>query len=183
MSSNSKNKNPNEVVLRDTHFLVSRTDLDGNITYVNNDFTVITGYKLEDLIGKSHNIIRHPDMPKSIFKSLWHAIKRKKPWRGIIKNKTKDGKYYWVEAEVTPFIKDNRHIGYKSVRKRVSELLVNQIEEKYEKLRKDESDEFDSWTITGENYESFDSLSKKHKIRKPELFKKMLVLIEEELGN
>ncbi len=88
----------------DRSSIVSKTDKHGNITYANNKFCAISGYKREELIGKPHNIVRHSDMPKSTFKDLWQTILAKKPWFGIVKNRTKNGGYYIVEATVNPIL-------------------------------------------------------------------------------
>lgn len=106
-----------EIKLEDSDFIVSRTDLNGAITYVNDDFCRITGYSKNELIGVNHNVIRHPDMPTSFFTKLWKIIKAGEKFKGCIKNKAKNGSYYWVDAEITPYIKDGKKIGYKSVRK------------------------------------------------------------------
>ena len=84
--------------------ILSKTDLDGNITYVNKKFEDISGYKYDELIGKPHNTVRHPDVPKEIFKELWDSIKNKKTFQGVIKNKRKNGNPYYVDATITPIL-------------------------------------------------------------------------------
>ncbi|MDA9556851.1 methyl-accepting chemotaxis protein [Vibrio sp.] len=96
--------------------LVSTTDLRGVITYANPAFIRISGFTEEELIGKNHNLVRHPDMPKAAFKDLWIHLERGEAWRGIVKNRSKDGGYYWVDAYVTPIIENHKTIGYQSVR-------------------------------------------------------------------
>ncbi|WP_255211033.1 PAS domain-containing protein [Methylogaea oryzae] len=86
-----------EVVLRDDHMIVSKTDLKGLITYVNHDFLEISGFTERELIGFNHNIVRHPEMPPAAFKDLWDTVKAGKPWTGIVKNRCKNGDFYWVE--------------------------------------------------------------------------------------
>ena len=114
--------------------IISRTDLKGIITFVNSAFCKLAGYDKKELIGKPHNIIRHPDMPKAAFKDLWETIERNENWRGFVKNLRKDGKYYWVEASIQPvFDEDGNKIGYISARKPVSK----QDKEKYEQLYKE----------------------------------------------
>ncbi|MCV6608092.1 MAG: PAS domain-containing protein [Campylobacterales bacterium] len=174
----SESENTNEIEIGEGTFLITRTDLNGAITYANEDFCSITGYQREDLIGQNHNIIRHPDMPLAVFADLWKTIKSNKKWKGFIKNKTKDDKFYWVEAEVSPFVKNGRHIGYKSIRKRAPKEVIKQAEIKYSNIRKDETGEFNSWTIEKENYKRFDALSKKLKLSKKQLFEKMLSKLE-----
>lgn len=124
-----------EYTLRDEDFIVSKTDTRGIITYANAEFLKVAGYTEAELIGKSHNIVRHPDMPKAGFKSLWDTIKQGKEWRGIVKNLAKDGGFYWVEALVTPSYEDGNIIGYMSVRRKPSAEQVKEAEELYRKLR------------------------------------------------
>ncbi len=97
-------------------YLVSRTDLKGIITYANDAFVDISGFSREELIGNSHNIVRHPDMPQAAFADLWATVKQGLPWRGLVKNRCKNGDFYWVEAFVTPIKQDGRITGYQSVR-------------------------------------------------------------------
>jgi len=119
--------------------IISKTDLKGIITYVNTPFAKLAGYSREELIGKPHNIIRHPDMPKTIFKELWETIERNEKWRGFIKNLRKDGKYYWVEAFIEPIFDENGiKIGYVSVRKPVSAKDKEKYQAIYEELRRKE---------------------------------------------
>ncbi len=97
--------------------LISTTTPDSRITYTNEHFTNIVGYSSEELEGQYHNIVRHPDMPKAAFKDMWDHLKDKKSWMGTVKNRCKDGGYYWVNAYVTPILKENGDIlEYKSVR-------------------------------------------------------------------
>jgi len=88
----------------DRSSIVSKTDIKGRITYVNDKFCAISGYKPEELLNQPHNIVRHPDMPKSAFKEMWQTILQKKPWFGIIKNKKRDGDYYIVEVTINPIL-------------------------------------------------------------------------------
>ncbi|AXX95257.1 PAS domain S-box protein [Arcobacter ellisii] len=95
----------------DESSIVSKTNNKGIITYVNEQFCLLSGYKKEELIGKNHNIVRHPDTPKKVFEEIWNTIKNKKiAWKGKIKNKKKDGSYYWVEAFIKPIIDKNGNI-------------------------------------------------------------------------
>lgn len=96
--------------------ITSRTDLDGNITYANELFCEISGYTLSELIGKPHNIVRHPDMPKSVYKELWDTIKSGNQWIGVVKNLRKDRGFYWVRAIVSGVYKDGKLVEYKSLR-------------------------------------------------------------------
>lgn len=107
----------------DESLLVSKTDLKGNMTYANEAFAKISGYTQEELMGKSHNIVRHKDVPKNVYKNLWETIKNKKVWHGDIKNVKKDGTYYIVQATVMPILDSNGEIiEYISARKDVTEI-------------------------------------------------------------
>ena len=105
-----------EVLFEDNEELVSTTDLRGVTTYANDIFCQIAGYEESELIGKNHNIVRHPDMPAAAFKDMWDHLKQGNSWRGVVKNKCKDGRYYWVDAYVTPIIENGKVTGYQSVR-------------------------------------------------------------------
>lgn len=95
----------------DENSIVSKTDINGIITYVNKEFIETSGYSEEELLGKSHNIVRHEDMKSSTFKELWKTIKvDKKSWKGIVKNKKKNGSFYWVEAYIKPIFNENNEI-------------------------------------------------------------------------
>ena len=114
-----KNNQPvtrNEVAFPPNTYLVSRTDLKGTITYANDAFVRISGYRRDELIGQSHNVVRHPDMPEAAFRDLWDTVKSGLPWRGVVKNRCRNGDFYWVEALVLPQKKDGRITGYVSVR-------------------------------------------------------------------
>lgn len=105
-----------EISFDDSQVLVSMTDKKGIITFANDAFVKISGFSREDLIGKSHNIVRHPDVPPGIFQNLWDELKAGKSWMGVVKNRAVNGDHYWVEAFVSPLYKDNELIGYQSVR-------------------------------------------------------------------
>ncbi len=124
----------NEMLLDETSLLVSETDARGVIVYADETFVKYSEYTLEELIGKSHNIIRHPDMPKSAFKELWSNVKSGKVWQGFVKNRTKNGKFYWVYATVFPFGKDH----YLSVRKMASREEVAKYEALYQQMKAQE---------------------------------------------
>jgi aerotaxis receptor len=109
-----------EVELKDEDFLISRTDLQGKITYANPGFIKISGYSRDDLFGENHNIVRHPDMPAHAFADLWQSLSKGHLWTGIIKNRRKDGGFYWVRANVSPCYQGGQHIGYTSVRTKPS---------------------------------------------------------------
>lgn len=114
----------------DKSFIVSKTDPKGNITYVNKEFCTISGYEKRELLGKPHNIIRHPEVPKELFKEMWHTIKDlKKPWRGKLKNLKKDGGEYWVKAIINPILNSNNEvIEYISIRTDFTEVIQLHLE-------------------------------------------------------
>jgi PAS domain S-box-containing protein len=110
-----------EKIMREDDFIVSKTDLKGRITYGNRIFIEFSGYTERELIGTQHNIIRHPDMPRAVFKLLWDTIQAKRECNAYVKNMAKDGSFYWVFANVTPnFDRDGNVIGYFSVRRKPS---------------------------------------------------------------
>lgn len=111
--------------------LVSTTDLRGVITYANDVFCRVAGYELDELLGKNHNIVRHPDMPKAAFKDLWSALEAGKNWRGAVKNRCKDGRYYWVDAYVTPIYEQGQLTGYQSVRVNLDPQVKKVAEKSY----------------------------------------------------
>lgn len=105
-----------EVFLDQDTIIVSQTDEKGIVIFANADFCKIAGYDLDELVGKQHNVVRHQDMPKWAFEDLWKTIKAGKIWKGIVKNKTKDGGFYWVNATVFPSRDVDGTIRYISVR-------------------------------------------------------------------
>ena len=121
--------------LGENEFIVSKTDLKGMITYVNRPFLEISGYTEEELIGKPHNLIRHPDMPPGAFADLWDTLKQGKPWRGLVKNRCKNGDYYWVMANANPFWKNGEIKGYMSLRTRPTRAQVEYAERLYRQFR------------------------------------------------
>ena len=114
--------------------LITTTNLKGVITYVNDDFAEISGFSREELIGQAHNIIRHPDVPPAVFAHLWEHLKRGQSWMGIIKNRCKDGGYYWVDAFVTPILESGKLVGYESVRVMASPAEIARTTRFYKKL-------------------------------------------------
>lgn len=124
-----------ELVLSDAEQIVSKTNTKGILTYCNSSFIKYSGYKESELLGQQHNIIRHPDMPRVIFKMLWEHLQRNREFNGYIKNLTKDGSYYWVFANVTPsFSSNNELLGYFSVRRKPEEDKLNYIKNLYLEL-------------------------------------------------
>ena len=108
--------NNTETRLPENEYIYSCTDLKGRITEVNEAFCSISGFTREELVGQPHNLVRHPDMPEAAFADLWRDLKAELPWRGIVKNRRKDGGFYWVVANVSPIRENGRVIGYQSVR-------------------------------------------------------------------
>lgn len=115
--------------------LVSKTDLAGIITYCNQAFIHISGYDDRELIGSPHNLVRHPDVPPEIFADCWATIKGGNPWNGIVKNRCKNGDYYWVEANITPLLEHGEMVGYVSLRYRPSAQQIATAEQAYQAVR------------------------------------------------
>ena len=128
------NSSSKETLLENTTLLVSETDSKGNIIYANETFLDVSEYPLKELIGKPHNIIRHPDMPSVAFKDLWDTIKRGEVWEGFVKNYTKNKNFYWVYATVFPY--GNNH--FLSIRKMATRDEIKKYEEIYKKMRQEE---------------------------------------------
>ncbi|WP_219862352.1 methyl-accepting chemotaxis protein [Vreelandella piezotolerans] len=124
-----------EVELKQDDFLVSRTDLKGRITYANPAFIEISGYRHDELIGAPHNLIRHPDMPPPAFHNLWQTVQAGDTWRGLVKNRCKNGDHYWVDASVTPIVENDQVIGYTSVRVQATRDAIAQAEQRYAEMR------------------------------------------------
>ena len=129
-----------EVKFPESEELVSVTDTRGVIRYANRHFCRVAGFTEEELVGKNHNIVRHPDMPKAAFADMWEKLKAGLAWRGAVKNRCKDGRYYWVDAFVTPVFESGELTGYQSVRttladetKRKADSLYKQINQKVKK--------------------------------------------------
>ncbi len=121
----------------ENELIISRTDLQGKITYANDTFAEISGYKVEDLIGKPHNIVRHPDMPSVVFKELWETLQQKKQWSGIVKNMRSDKGFYWVKAIVSGVYKNGELVEYKSLRTPITYEEKLQAQRDYDKMRLD----------------------------------------------
>ena len=125
--------------MRENDFIVSKTDLKGVITYCNRVFMEFAKYEEEELLGQQHNIIRHPDMPRCVFKLLWETVKQKKEINAYVKNLAKDGSFYWVHANVTPVMDDTGELkGYYSVRRKPNERRLEVIKELYKTLLAEE---------------------------------------------
>ncbi len=114
--------------------IVSRTDPQGIITHVNQSFVDMSGYTREELLGAPHYILRHPDMPPVAFKGLWDTLARGEKWQGYVKNLRKDGGFYWVKATVIPNVRNNKVVGYTSVRRKPSRQKIDECAHLYPTL-------------------------------------------------
>jgi aerotaxis receptor len=133
-----KNNQPvtqREYPLKEGVAIISKTDAKGRITWVNEDFIESSGFEEAELLGKAHNIVRHPDMPEAAFRDLWATIQAGRPWSGLVKNRRKDGDHYWVRASVTPQCDG----GYMSVRQRPSLAETQAAEALYREMREGRS--------------------------------------------
>ena len=124
-----------EVQLEKSTMIVSETDLKGNIIYANEDFCKIAGYTKDELIGQAHNMVRHEEMPKLAFKDLWDTVQQNKIWKGIVKNKTKNGDFYWVNATAYKVTKQNGEQRYISVRRKPTQSEINNADILYKQLK------------------------------------------------
>ncbi len=128
-----------EKEMKDGQFLVSKTDLKGLMVYCNQAFIEMSGYDEKELIGSPHNLIRHPDMPPAAFEDLWATLKKGKPWSGLVKNRRKDGGFYWVYANATPITEGGQVTGYMSLRSKPSREQIRAAEDLYREMREGKS--------------------------------------------
>ncbi|MDD5051996.1 MAG: PAS domain-containing protein [Sulfuricurvum sp.] len=120
--------------------MITETDLHGKITYVNRLFVQMSGYEKDELIGKPHSLIRHPDMPKCCFQSMWESVTKGETWEGYVKNLRKDGAFYWVIVMVTPKYNENGEIlGYIAIRKPPGEFTLEEIKAKYANMMSEQA--------------------------------------------
>lgn len=117
--------------MKNGSILVSKTDLKGKITYCNRDFCEIAGFSFAELEGRAHNIIRHPDMPPAAFQELWDTVRAGKPWSGVVKNRCKNGDFYWVTANVIPITRAGHIVEYMSVRTKPARASILAAETLY----------------------------------------------------
>ena len=138
---NSELKKQNQLLVDykkavDYRTIISKTDLKGYITYANEEFCKVSGYSREELLNKNHNIIRHQDMPSSAFRKMWKLLKQGKTWEGKVKNKKKDGSYYWVKASISPVFDENGKIKeYFGMRHDITDVVL--LNEKLQKTQKE----------------------------------------------
>jgi PAS domain S-box-containing protein len=124
-----------EFTLPDGVVIVTKTDLKGVITYCNNTFVELSGRSRDEIIGSSHNIVRHPDMPPDVFADLWKTIKSDKPWQGVIKNRRRDGSFYWAISNVTPIRENGEISGYVAFRYKATREQIDHASAVYQELR------------------------------------------------
>jgi aerotaxis receptor len=120
--------------------LISITDLKGRITYCNANFIAVSGFSKNELLGQPHNLIRHPDMPAEAYRDMWSTIQAGLPWTALVKNRRKNGDYYWVRANATPMRSGGKVVGYLSVRTHVSDEEVDAAEKLYAAMRREAED-------------------------------------------
>lgn len=124
-----------EIKLSADTMIVSETDGKGIIMYANADFCKIAGYTKNELLGKPHNYVRHPDMPKAAFADLWKTVQSGNVWKGIVKNKTKDGGYYWVNATAYPSKNSRGELRYVSIRVKPTDKEIEDAISLYKTLK------------------------------------------------
>ena len=115
-------------------FIVSNTDSKGIITSANDEFVRLSGFSQEELLGQPHNLVRHPDMPAAAFKDLWDTVQKGKPWHGMVKNRCKNGDFYWVDSNVTPVVEGGRIQGFVSIRSRPSRSQITEAARIYARV-------------------------------------------------
>ena len=132
-----------EIILDPKRYIVSETDEKGKITFCNEYFMEVSGYSKEELIGKAHNIVRHPDMPRIVFKLLWETISAGNNINALVKNLAKDGRYYWIftEFEIRKDTDTGKIIGYHAASKSISKHVIDIMKELYAQLLKIENEE------------------------------------------
>lgn len=124
-----------EVLMRDDDFIVSKTDPKGKITYGNQIFIEFSGYSEKELLHQPHNIIRHPDMPRAVFRLLWNTLQKGEEFFGLVKNRCKNGNFYWTFTHVTPsFDEEGSLLGYYSVRRCPKRSSVETMQQLYRQM-------------------------------------------------
>ena len=104
--------------------LLSTTDADSHVVYANESFLAVSGFTAEEIMGQPHNLVRHPDMPREAFADMWATLKAGQSWTALVKNRRKDGDHYWVRANATPVVREERLVGYMSVRTKPTRIEV-----------------------------------------------------------
>ena len=141
----------NEVLLSADQYLVTKTDLEGRIIYANQSFVDISGYSMEELVGSNHNILRHPEMPAAVFENLWGTLKAGRPWANCIKNRCKNGDFYWVKANITPIFNEGKIDSFMSVRIKASKDEIESSSQLFEQLADETKHLVNPTTITESN--------------------------------
>ncbi|MCW9057873.1 MAG: methyl-accepting chemotaxis protein [Gammaproteobacteria bacterium] len=154
--------------------VVSKTDVHGVITYVNRTFCEISGFSEEELIGAPQNLVRHPDMPPEAFQDLWDTLQAGKSWKGLVKNRCKDGGYYWVEANANPIHENGRVVGYMSLRTRPSREQVAFAEDLYRKIREGKAR---GWKVKEGRVYRTGILGLVDKLRKPRVRDRIVTMV------
>jgi len=149
----------NEYPISDETLIVSRTDLKGKITYVNDQFVTVSGYAPDELIAQPHNIVRHPDMPPAAFANLWDTLKAGKPWAGAVKNRRKNGDFYWVQATASATRENGEITGYTSVRTKLPADQRAEAEKVYALLNAGKAQNYTIASGTIRHRSIFDHLS------------------------
>ena len=134
-----------EIDYAESDVFVTKTDAKGIITYANDSFVKISGFSREELVGRNHNIVRHPDMPEWAFDDLWKTVKQDLPWRGIVKNRAKNGDHYWVRANVAPIKESGKIVGYISVRRKPGRAEIAAVELLYRLPSPPKARSFSRW--------------------------------------
>lgn len=117
--------------MADDEVLISRSDLQGRITYANHTFVEVSGYSLNEIMGEPHSLFRHPSMPKAVFQNLWETIEAGKTWQGLIKNRRQNGEGYWMHTTIAPLLDGDRVVGYTSIRRKAAAKAIAQAERVY----------------------------------------------------
>jgi PAS domain S-box-containing protein len=131
---------PEEIKLEENDFITSKTDLKGKITYCNESFIYFSGYEEIDLIDQPHNIIRHPDMPRAVYRMMWGNLQKQQEFFGVIKNLSKSGAYYWTFANVSPSVDvEGKLIGYYSVRRQAPRNIIESLSSIYQQMIAEEA--------------------------------------------
>lgn len=140
MNSSNAESQGQELKMKEDDFLVSKTDLKSNITYINQDFCLMTGYKTSELIGQNHDILRCDLMPHGIYNLLWEHLKSKEEFFGYIANQNKDGGYYWSFLNVTPYYENDEICGYFAVQRMPTQAALDIIKPLYKEMCKIEKE-------------------------------------------
>jgi PAS domain S-box-containing protein len=131
-----------EYPITDEALIVSRTDTKGKLTYFNDQFVEASGFTEAELMGQPHNIIRHPDMPPAAFENLWATLQQGKPWSGAVKNRRKNGDFYWVLATASPIRQNGQIVGYSSIRTKLPADQRAEAEQVYAKIRENKPHDY-----------------------------------------